>query len=143
MIFSAYWLFPIFLTPTFMVSCPFVNPLFSEERDEAKDLDRKVEMSLRNQRDKWFDWNVPEEDGRVLYDLIIKNRYTKALEIGTSTGRSTIWIARRSGWLACNPLSRNTNRRGVASTSTPAHSKNASLSLEEISVCMNRKAGKI
>ncbi len=37
--------------------------------------------------------NVPESDGKVLFDIIIKNNYTKALEIGTSTGHSTIWIA--------------------------------------------------
>jgi predicted O-methyltransferase YrrM len=37
--------------------------------------------------------NVPESDGRILYDLIIKNKYTKALEIGTSTGHSAIWMA--------------------------------------------------
>jgi predicted O-methyltransferase YrrM len=37
--------------------------------------------------------NVPESDGKVLYDLVIKNNYKKALEIGTSTGHSTIWIA--------------------------------------------------
>ena len=37
--------------------------------------------------------NVPESDGKVLYDIIIKNNYTKALEIGTSTGHSGIWIA--------------------------------------------------
>ncbi len=85
--------FPILLTLFFMVSCPFVNPVFSQERDESKDLDEKVEMFLKGQRDKWVDWNVPEEDGRVLYNLIIKNRYTRALEIGTSTGHSAIWIA--------------------------------------------------
>jgi predicted O-methyltransferase YrrM len=37
--------------------------------------------------------NVPTSDGRVLYDIIVKNGYTKALEIGTSTGHSSIWIA--------------------------------------------------
>jgi predicted O-methyltransferase YrrM len=37
--------------------------------------------------------NVPEGDGRILYDLIIKNQYKKALEIGTSTGHSAIWMA--------------------------------------------------
>jgi predicted O-methyltransferase YrrM len=37
--------------------------------------------------------NVPEVDGKVLYDIIIKNKYKKALEIGTSTGHSGIWIA--------------------------------------------------
>jgi predicted O-methyltransferase YrrM len=36
---------------------------------------------------------VPYEDGKTLYDIIIKNKYTTALEIGTSTGHSTIWIA--------------------------------------------------
>jgi predicted O-methyltransferase YrrM len=37
--------------------------------------------------------NVPESDGKLLYDIIIKNNYKNALEIGTSTGRSGIWIA--------------------------------------------------
>ncbi len=37
--------------------------------------------------------NVSETDGRILYDLVIKNDYKKALEIGTSTGHSGIWIA--------------------------------------------------
>ena len=37
--------------------------------------------------------NVSEGDGQVLYDLIIENNYKKALEIGTSTGHSAIWIA--------------------------------------------------
>jgi caffeoyl-CoA O-methyltransferase len=37
--------------------------------------------------------NVPESDGKVLYDLIIKHNYKHALEIGTSTGHSGIWIA--------------------------------------------------
>jgi predicted O-methyltransferase YrrM len=37
--------------------------------------------------------NVPASDGKVLHDIIIKNNYTSALEIGTSTGLSAIWIA--------------------------------------------------
>ena len=37
--------------------------------------------------------NVPNADGRILYNLIIENNYQKALEIGTSTGRSAVWIA--------------------------------------------------
>ena len=37
--------------------------------------------------------NVPDTDGKILYDLIIKGNYKSALEIGTSTGHSTIWIA--------------------------------------------------
>jgi predicted O-methyltransferase YrrM len=37
--------------------------------------------------------NVPVSDGQVLYDLVLKNGYTRALEIGTSTGHSALWIA--------------------------------------------------
>lgn len=37
--------------------------------------------------------NVPEVDGRLLYRLILNGHYTSALEIGTSTGYSAIWIA--------------------------------------------------
>jgi len=54
-------------------------------------IDEKVRSFLDSHR--WRDMNVPEVDGKTLYDLIIKNNYTKALEIGTSTGHSGIWIA--------------------------------------------------
>jgi predicted O-methyltransferase YrrM len=37
--------------------------------------------------------NVPDVDGQLLYDLIIKNNYKSVLEIGTSTGHSGIWIS--------------------------------------------------
>ena len=56
-------------------------------------LDAKVEAFLDSHRDKWHDLNVPEADGKILYDLILKGHYTRALEIGTSTGHSGIWIA--------------------------------------------------
>jgi predicted O-methyltransferase YrrM len=55
--------------------------------------DKRIKQFLDENRDKWHDLNVPYEDGQVLYDIIIKNKYTSALEIGTSTGHSTIWIA--------------------------------------------------
>ena len=57
------------------------------------ELDAKVEKFLRENRGHWQDWNVPYQDGKVLYDLIIKNHYKSALEIGTSTGHSAIWMA--------------------------------------------------
>ncbi len=50
-------------------------------------------MFLENSKGTWHDWNVPYSDGKVLYDVILKNRYTKAIEIGTFTGFSAIWIA--------------------------------------------------
>ena len=37
--------------------------------------------------------NIPLSDGQALYDIIVENGYTQALEIGTSTGHSAIWIA--------------------------------------------------
>jgi predicted O-methyltransferase YrrM len=62
-------------------------------KKEIKSLDFKVKKFLESHRDKMFDWNIPEADGKVLYDLIIRNNYTEALDIGTSTGYSAIWIA--------------------------------------------------
>ena len=66
---------------------------FCEELQENKALDDKVRMFLENRKGTWHDWNIPYSDGKVLYDLIIKNKYTRAVEIGTSTGLSAIWIA--------------------------------------------------
>ena len=57
------------------------------------DTDEKVRRFLEKNRDTWQDLNVPYEDGEVLYNLIVKNHYQTALEIGTSTGHSTIWLA--------------------------------------------------
>jgi predicted O-methyltransferase YrrM len=58
-----------------------------------KDLDAVVMTFLDQHRYDWHDMNVPESDGRQLHDLVVKGGYTRALEIGTSTGRSGIWIA--------------------------------------------------
>ena len=57
------------------------------------DLDRKVRAFLDAHAGRWRDMNVAEADGRILYDLILENKCTRALEIGTSTGHSGIWIA--------------------------------------------------
>lgn len=56
-------------------------------------LDQKVKAFLDSRAGAWYDLNVPVSDGQLLYDIIIKNGYTQALEIGTSTGHSAIWIA--------------------------------------------------
>ncbi|MFN8255543.1 MAG: class I SAM-dependent methyltransferase [Bacteroidales bacterium] len=60
---------------------------------ENPELDKKVQAFLDKNEGNWHDLNVPLEDGKKLYELIIKNRYKAALEIGTSTGYSSIWIA--------------------------------------------------
>jgi caffeoyl-CoA O-methyltransferase len=56
-------------------------------------LDKKVKAFIDGHRNEWHDMNVPYSDGQLLYDLIVKNNYKSALEIGTSTGHSGIWIA--------------------------------------------------
>ncbi len=56
-------------------------------------LDVKVRAFLAKHRNEWHDLNVPYQDGETLYNLIIQNHYTSALEIGTSTGHSTIRLA--------------------------------------------------
>jgi predicted O-methyltransferase YrrM len=64
-----------------------------QSNDGKSSIDDKVKKFLAEQSGRWYDLNVPEYDGKLLYDLIIKNNYKSALEIGTSTGHSGIWIA--------------------------------------------------
>ncbi len=56
--------------------------------------DARIERFLESSRGDWRDLNVPWEDGNTLFQLITGHGYTRALEIGTSTGHSSIWIAR-------------------------------------------------
>ena len=59
----------------------------------ASELDARVKAFLDRSRNDWRDLNVPYEDGKVLYDLIVAKGFKRGLEIGTSTGHSAIWIA--------------------------------------------------
>ncbi len=84
----------LFLLIALILSLSFsINTGFCGELQNDKALDEKVRMFLENRKGTWHDWNVPYSDGKILYDLIVKNRYKKAIEIGTSTGLSAIWIA--------------------------------------------------
>jgi predicted O-methyltransferase YrrM len=56
-------------------------------------LDKQVKAFLKERENSWRDLNVPTSDGQALYDIIVKNNYKNAVEIGTSTGHSGIWIA--------------------------------------------------
>lgn len=69
------------------------NHMNGQELKETPQLDKKVRAFLDQTKGDWDSWNVPYADGQLLYDLIIENRYTRAVEIGTSTGHSSIWIA--------------------------------------------------
>lgn len=56
--------------------------------------DKRIIKFLESQNGKWHKWNVPFADGESLYDLAIKHHAKNILEIGTSYGHSTIWLAR-------------------------------------------------
>jgi predicted O-methyltransferase YrrM len=70
------------------------HPLCLAQTIQTKpDLDNKVAQFLTNARHSWGDLNVPYDDGKLLFDIIVKGKYKRILEIGTSTGHSTIWLA--------------------------------------------------
>ena len=85
---KSFILFALILTLSFSIRSGFC-----EELQVNKALDEKVRMFLENRKGAWHDWNVPYSDGKILYDLILKHRYKKAMDIGTSTGLSAIWMA--------------------------------------------------
>jgi predicted O-methyltransferase YrrM len=64
----------------------------SQSIRQTPELDTKVKAFLNSQR-RWRDMNVPASDGQLLHNLILKHGYTRALEIGTSTGHSSVYIA--------------------------------------------------
>jgi caffeoyl-CoA O-methyltransferase len=64
----------------------------AQPHDQAT-LDARVSQFLEQRAGRWRDLNVPPSDGQLLHDLIVKHGYTRALEIGTSTGHSGVWIA--------------------------------------------------
>ncbi len=71
----------------------FSGAALAQEPAREASPDRKVREFLDASSGSWRDMNVPAEDGRLLHDIIVRNGYRQALEIGTSTGHSAIWIA--------------------------------------------------
>ena len=69
------------------------NDVLAQDLITDSELDRKVKTFLDSNKRQWRDMNIPASDGQLLYDIIIKNGYTQGLEIGTSTGHSSIWMA--------------------------------------------------
>jgi len=67
--------------------------LQAQHSKKETEIDNKVRAFLEDKKNEWRYWNVPFEDGQLLYQLIVENNYVSALEIGTSTGHSTIWMA--------------------------------------------------
>ena len=61
---------------------------------KQEDLDTRVRKFLDANRGQWRDLNVPAVDGQSLHDIIVKHKYTRALEIGTSTGPPSSSVTR-------------------------------------------------
>lgn len=78
-----------FLAVLFFVAAPYNAAAAQNERA----IDEKVTAFLERMSGRWRDLNVPEADGKILHELILRNKYRKGLEVGTSTGHSAIWIA--------------------------------------------------
>ncbi len=62
-------------------------------KEQNVDLNSRVKKFLDTNYWGRGNMNVPAVDGQTLHDIIVKNGYTRALEIGTSTGHSGTWIA--------------------------------------------------
>jgi caffeoyl-CoA O-methyltransferase len=69
------------------------GPAPVEESSTPTSRDERVEAFLRARQSSWHDMNVPRRDGQFLHDLIVEKGFSRGLEIGTSTGHSSIWIA--------------------------------------------------
>ena len=80
-------------TQAFILAFTFFSFNTGFAQTDNTTLDAKVEQFLKDHKRDWHDLNVPYEDGQTLHNIIVKNKYTSALEIGTSTGHSTIWLA--------------------------------------------------
>jgi caffeoyl-CoA O-methyltransferase len=78
-----------------MLTIAVLTPYIAKTQSLAGNLtlDEKVKKFLSDHSRGWNDMNIPASDGQLLYNLIIKGKYKRALEIGTSTGHSGIWIA--------------------------------------------------
>jgi predicted O-methyltransferase YrrM len=66
---------------------------FADKASADEVLDARVQKFLDGHARDWRDMNVPYQDGMILHDIIVDRGFTRAFEIGTSTGHSTIWIA--------------------------------------------------
>jgi caffeoyl-CoA O-methyltransferase len=68
--------------------------VISQTLAQKTDLDKKVRAYLDKTHSNRHEGNIPTSDGKIFFNLIVKNGFTCAHEIGTPTGYSTIWLAR-------------------------------------------------
>jgi caffeoyl-CoA O-methyltransferase len=85
----------IFLSVLFsagVISFCLISVIFADTSG-LSEFDERVMAFLESMKGQWSDWNISYEDGKVLYDLVVKGKCKNIFEIGTSTGLSTIWLA--------------------------------------------------
>ena len=83
----------IILAVLFLSAATFATIRIEDKTSAADSFDDRVRRVIANHRQSWEGMNVPEADGQALYDIVYKNGYKSALEIGTSNGYSGLWIA--------------------------------------------------
>jgi predicted O-methyltransferase YrrM len=84
----------IYIILLMAISLLFVSTrTLAQAKPAESELDKKVNDFLKKQASMWRDMNVPATDGKLLYDIIMENKYKSGVEIGTSTGHSSIWLA--------------------------------------------------
>ena len=95
-----------------------LSPPSPQTSPAAGDLDARVREFLDSRRGSWRDMNVPSSDGQTLHNIVLEHKYKSALEIGTSTGHSGIWIAwalaKTGGRLVTVELDRDRHEEAVA-----------------------------
>jgi len=112
----------IFCKSVTIVICVFLllclKQSISQGAEMKGNLDEIVRTFLEKRHGTWVDLNIPMSNGEILYDLIIKSRYQRALEIGTSTGLSSIYIAwalsKTGGKLITIEIDRGRYRKALA-----------------------------
>lgn len=103
------------------------SPERARAAEPQENPDERVKRFLQSRAGQWRDLNVPAVDGQTLHDIIVKNKYTRALEIGTSTGHSGIWIAwalsKTGGRLITIDIDERRHREAVANFEAAGLSK--------------------
>jgi caffeoyl-CoA O-methyltransferase len=81
------------LVMTFLIQDTRLSMLSQEGSDLFANVeDPQVLRLLKSLYGKPGRWNVPPQDGRFLYDLVLAKGYKQGLEIGTSNGYSALWL---------------------------------------------------
>ena len=120
-------------------------PCYSEETARQRIIDEKVKKFLDNMKNRWRDLNVPEADGKILYEIIVQNKYQKALEVGTSTGHSAIWMAwalsKTGGKLVTIEIDEGRYRQALANFKEAGLSEHIDARLADAHQLVNELAG--